>query len=275
MDLKGKILRLYESSFPYSKRDFEVFEDFVSLLDSGKIRAAEKKGNKWIVNSWVKTGILLGFKMGKLVPYDFHGTRMFDKHTYPIKKISLEDGIRLVPGGTSVRRGAFIASNVTIMPPSYVNVGAYVDEGTMLDSHSLVGSCAQIGKKCHISAGVQIGGVLEPVNLSPVIVEDEVLMGGNSGIFEGVVVKKRAVIAAGVLLTSSMKIYDVVLNRVIEKDENNVLTVPENSVVVSGSRPASGEFAQKNRISIYTPVIVKYRDDKTDEKSQLEEVLRA
>ncbi len=274
MDLESKILELYNSCAPYSKDDFDTFERFISLLDNGEIRSAEKKGDEWIVNSWVKKGILLGFKIGKLVPYEFQGIRMFDKSTYPPKALSPENKVRLVPGGTSLRRGAFIAPGVTIMPPSYVNVGAYIDEKTMLDSHSLIGSCAQIGKNCHISAGVQIGGVLEPINASPVIVEDDVLIGGNAGIFEGVIIRKRAVIAAGVIITSSTKIYDVVFNRIIQKDKNGILEIPENSVVVSGSRPAKGEFAQKNGISIYTPVIIKYRDDKTEEKSQLEKVLR-
>ncbi len=275
MELKDEIIKLYDSSRPYSEGDLETFEKFVSLLDSGKIRAAEKIGNAWLVNAWVKKGILLGFKMGKLIPYEFNGNQMFDKSTYPLKNVSLENKIRIVPGGTSIRRGAFVAPSVTIMPPSYVNVGAYVDEGSMLDSHSLIGSCAQIGKNCHVSAGVQIGGVLEPINSSPVIVEDGVLIGGNAGIFEGVVVKERAVIAAGVTLTSSMKIYDLVFNRIIVKNENGILTIPKNSVVISGSRLAKGKFAIENGVSIYTPVIIKYRDDNTDKKSKLEKVLRS
>jgi len=262
-------------------------ERFLELLDIGEVRAAEPDPscpNGWKVNQWVKKGILLAFKIGKLVrmgngwieAQSFASQQFYDKHTLPVKDISIEDQIRVVPGGTAIRRGAYIAHGIVIMPPSYINVGAFVDEGTMIDSHALVGSCAQVGKKVHISAGTQIGGVLEPIGAYPVIVEDEVMVGGNCGIYEGAIVKRRAVIGAGCIITGSTPVYDLVRRKVYRKERTNPLVIPEGAVVVPGSRNIAGqsEFAAKNGLSLYTPVIVKYRDERTDAATVLEEGLR-
>ncbi len=271
------IIEELSSSKSGEDRDFgeKVFDLFISLLDSGDIRAAEKVGAKWEVHAWVKKGILLGFKLGALrkvpasSPFSF-----FDKHTYPTKEFSVENNVRIVPGGTSVRRGAYLAPGVIMMPPSYVNVGAYVGKGTMIDSHALIGSCAQIGERIHISAAAQIGGVLEPVNALPVIIEDDVMVGGNCGIYEGTIVKKGAVIGAGVILTSSMPVYDCVNKVVIRKSDSESLTIPENAVVVAGSRGITTDFGRANSLSLYTPLIVKYRDSRTDARTALEDALR-
>ncbi len=253
-------------------------ERFLELLDMGDIRAAEPDRSApggWRVNEWVKKGILIAFRIGKLVKVeDACSDQFFDKHTLPIKDITEEDQIRVVPGGTAIRRGAYISKGVVIMPPSYVNVGAYIEENSMLDSHSLVGSCAQVGRRVHVSAGTQIGGVLEPVGALPVIIEDDVMIGGNCGIYEGAIVKKRAVIGAGCILTGSTPVYDLVKGRVYRKDRHQPLTVPEGAVLVPGSRKASGDFAAKNDLYIYAPMIVKYRDEKTDASTVLEEALR-
>ena len=259
----------------YHNREERAFEVFISLLDSGTIRAAEKRDGCWQVNPWVKKGILLGFKLGALhsipdsAPFSF-----LDKHTFPLKMFSEKDGVRIVPGGSSVRRGAYLSPGVIMMPPSYVNVGAYVGKGTMIDSHALVGSCAQIGERIHISAAAQIGGVLEPIGALPVVIEDEVMIGGNCGIYEGTIVKKKAVIGAGVLLTSSTPVYDCVNERIIRKSDSGSLVIPENAVVIAGSRGIAGEFARAHNLSIYTPLIVKYRDSVTDARTALEEALR-
>lgn len=256
------------------------FEDFKSLLNEGKVRAAEPKpgddhGSGWVVNDWVKKGILLGFRLGKLKDASIDSQfRYFDKNTYPLKKLTLENEVRIVPGGSSVRDGSYIAKNVVIMPPAYVNVGAYVGEGTMIDSHALVGSCAQVGKRVHLSAASQIGGVLEPIGALPVIVEDDVFIGGNCGIYEGTVVKRRAVIGAGVLLTASMPIYDLIKNQIYRRTEDSPLTIPEGAVVVQGSRHIDLPFAKQHHIAIYTPVIIKYRNEDTDAATVLEESLR-
>jgi len=252
----------------------DLFDVFINALDSGFIRSAEKVNNNWIVNSWVKKGILLGFRIGEVVNMSIGELNFYDKSTYPLKNISLKNNIRIVPGGTSIRRGAFIAHDVAIIPPCFVNVGAYVDSGTMLDSHSLVGSCAQIGKRCHVSAGAQIGGVLEPVNARPVIIEDDVFIGGNTGIYEGTVIKKGAVIATGVVITSSTKIFDLVNEKIIEADSDNSIIVPENAVVVGGSRTIRNNFSNRYGLSIYTPIIIKYKDEKIKAKLALEEALR-
>ncbi|HTX18518.1 MAG TPA: 2,3,4,5-tetrahydropyridine-2,6-dicarboxylate N-succinyltransferase [Bacteroidota bacterium] len=258
------------------EREEEVFEYFISLLDGGKVRAAERLGGRWVVHEWVKKGILLGFRLGRLEnveaaqPFTF-----FDKHTYPLKSLRAENDVRLVPGGSSVRRGAYLAPGVIMMPPSYVNVGAYVDGGTLIDSHALVGSCAQVGKRVHLSAAAQIGGVLEPVNALPVIVEDDVLVGGNCGIYEGTIVGTRAVIAAGVVITASTPVYDCVNGTILRKSEGGSLVIPENAVVVSGSRAMKNEFATAHGLSMYTPLIVKYRDSKTDARTALEDLLRS
>ncbi len=275
--LIAEIEKLYE--IHETSREAELYvERFLDLLDIGEIRAAEPDLNSptgWKVNEWVKKGILLAFRIGKLVKVeDACGDQFFDKHTFPVKDISAEDQIRVVPGGTAIRRGAYLSHGVVIMPPSYVNVGAYVGEGTMLDSHTLVGSCAQVGKKAHISAGTQIGGVLEPVGALPIVIEDEVMVGGNCGIYEGTIVKRRAVIGAGCVITGSTPIYDLVKGTIHRKEKGRPLVVPAGAVVVPGSRPAAGEFAAKNRLMLYTPVIVKYRDEKTDAATVLEGALR-
>jgi 2,3,4,5-tetrahydropyridine-2-carboxylate N-succinyltransferase len=244
------------------------------------VRAANPstdKGNVegWIVNPWVKKGILLGFRLGKIQDYSPNPQfRFFDKSTFPLKSITQEDGVRIVPGGSSVRDGSYIAPNVVIMPPAYINVGAYVDEGTMVDSHALVGSCAQVGKRVHVSAATQIGGVLEPIGAMPVIIEDDVMLGGNCGIYEGTIVKRRAVIGSGVILTGSTPVYDFVKEAVYRRTAERPLVIPEGAVVVQGSRKIDGQFAQQHGIAVYTPVIVKYRDEKTDAATALEESLR-
>ena len=271
--LKEKV-EILEKEF--SENLFLEFKDeFIDALNKGLVRAAEKTTEgKWIVHPWVKKGILLLFKYGKIRDYSVAGASFFDKDTIPPKSISIEDKIRIVPGGTSIRSGCFIAPGVIIMPPCYVNIGAYVDAETLLDSHSLVGSCAQIGKRVHLSASAQIGGVLEPVGARPVIIEDDVFIGGNCGIYEGVLVRHHAVIASGVILTSSTKVFDIVNQNIIQSTEDSPLEIPPRAVVVSGSRQLKGEFAEKHGLSVYTPIIVKYRDEKTDAKSTLENILR-
>lgn len=252
-----------------------AFEDVLDALNAGSVRAASRNADgTWTVHRWVKRAILLGFRLGKLTDYSTDYFPFFDKDTYPLKPVGKADRIRIVPGGSAARTGSYIAAGVVCMPPMYVNVGAFVDEGTMIDSHALVGSCAQIGKRVHLSAAVQIGGVLEPVGAMPVIVEDDVFLGGGCGIYEGCLIRSGAVLAPGVVLTGSTKIFDVARERTVERDERNVLEVPENAVVVPGSRSASGEFAERHGLSLYAPVIVKYRDRKTDAATTLEESLR-
>ena len=258
----------------------QVFEQFKQLLNNGQIRAAEKCGSEWQVNSWVKQGILLGMRLGRLqesfLQLDDHGNRFafIDKDTWPLKTISLANNVRIVPGGSSVRDGSYLAPTVVMMPPAYVNVGAYVDEGTMIDSHALVGSCAQVGKKVHLSAAVQVGGVLEPIGAMPVIIEDEVMVGGNCGIYEGTIVRQRAVIGTGVILNGSTPVYDLVLKTMYRKTAEKPLVIPEGAVVVAGSRRIKGDFAAEHGLSIYTPIIIKYRDERTDSATALEEALR-
>jgi len=238
-------------------------------LETGAIRAAERQEDgSWVANTWVKRAILCGFRRTSLVEMAGPGFPMFDKAAYPPRHFGLEDAVRLVPGGSAVRRGAHIARNVVLMPPAYVNVGAFVDEGTMVDSHALVGSCAQIGKRVHLSAAAQIGGVLEPAGARPVIVEDDAFVGGLVGLFEGIVVRRRAVLASGVVITGSSIIYDLVNGRELRQE------VPEGAVVVPGSRPASGDYAKARGLQLAAPCIVKYRDDKTDAATALEQALR-
>lgn len=257
-----------------------VFEDFKQQLNDGLIRAAEKSSGNWIVHSWVKEGILLGMRLGKLqavtVALKEKGTgfTFIDKDTYPLKTFKLENNIRIVLGGSAVRDGSYLAPSVVIMPPAYVNAGTYIDEGTMIDSHVLVGSCAQIGKKVHLSAGVQIGGVLEPVGAMPVIIENEVIVGGNCGIYEGTIVQERAVIGTGVILNGSTPVYDIALNTIYRKTVEHPLVIPAGAVVVAGSRSIKGNFATEHGLSIYTPIIIKYRDARTDSATALEEALR-
>ncbi|HZW91788.1 MAG TPA: 2,3,4,5-tetrahydropyridine-2,6-dicarboxylate N-succinyltransferase [Candidatus Eremiobacteraceae bacterium] len=251
-----------------------AFLEFRDALTQGKIRAAEKIDGRWVVNTWVKHGILLGFRLGELAETGCAALTFVDKDTFPARRFSLADRVRVVPGGSSVRLGAYVAPSVICMPPMFINVGAYVDEGTMVDSHALVGSCAQVGKRVHISAAAQIGGVLEPVNAAPVIVEDDVLVGGNCGIYEGTLVRARAVLGAGTILTRSTPLYDLVRDEVYRATKETTLEVPEGAVVVPGSRAVRKGAAAKLGVSLYTPVIVKYRDDKTDRGIELEDWLR-
>jgi 2,3,4,5-tetrahydropyridine-2-carboxylate N-succinyltransferase len=253
----------------------QAFLEFRDLLTHGGVRAAEKINGKWQVNTWVKQGILLGFRLGELADMSGPGPLSFiDKDTFPARRFKIEDKIRVVPGGSSLRTGAYIASGVICMPPMYVNVGAYVDEGTLIDSHALVGSCAQVGKRVHLSAAAQIGGVLEPVNASPVIIEDDVLVGGNCGVYEGTQVGQGAVLGAGVVLTRATPVYDIVREQVYRASATEPLIVPENAVVVPGSRAISKGKAAEWGLSLYTPVIVKYRDEKTQTSIELEDLLR-
>src|SRR6202162_5878297 len=252
-----------------------TFVDFRAALTRGEVRAAEKVAGRWIVNAWVKQGILLGFRLGELKEMSDGDVLSFvDKDTFPARRLTLADRIRLVPGGSSIREGAYVAPSVICMPPMFINVGAYVGEGSMIDSHALVGSCAQIGKRVHLSAAAQIGGVLEPVNAAPVIIEDDVLVGGNCGVYEGTLVRARAVLGAGTVLTRSTPLYDIVRGQVYKATEERPLEVPENAVVVPGSRAVTKGQAAEWNLSLYTPVIVKYRDEKTDQRIELEDLLR-
>jgi 2,3,4,5-tetrahydropyridine-2-carboxylate N-succinyltransferase len=255
----------------------ELFEELKEALNRGDVRAAERDPDgTWRANAWVKRGILLGFRLGSLMdmsPAD-HSLRFFDKSTYPIRALAPEHNVRIVPGGSSIRDGAFVAAGVVCMPPMYVNVGAYVDEGTMIDSHALVGSCAQIGKRVHLSAAAQIGGVLEPVGAMPVIIEDDVLVGGNCGVYEGTIVRTGAVLASGTILTGATPVYDLVRGQIYRRTEEASLEIPEGAVVVPGSRAITNAKGREWGLSLYSPVIVKYRDDKTDRSVQLEDYLR-
>src|SRR5579863_9065494 len=279
-ELSREIERLFdENPGRYTDADLGLFQEFKDALNAGEIRAAEPDATRaggWRVNPWVKKGILLGFRIGQIVDMSIDAARQpfFDKSTYPVKKFAADSGVRIVPGGSSIRDGCYVGKGVTCMPPMYINAGAYVDDGTMIDSHALVGSCAQIGRKCHISAAAQIGGVLEPVGALPVIVEDEVLVGGNCGVYEGTVVKRRAVLGTGTILNRSTPVYDIVRGKVYAATETEPLIVPEEAVVVAGSRSISRGVGMDWGISVYTPVIVKYRDEKTDTKIQLEDLLR-
>lgn len=259
-----------------SEKDLTVlFTRLMEGLNSGRIRAAEKCGEEWRTHPWVKKGILLGFRIGRLQDMSAAGGfPFFDKDTFPVKAIGPEDGVRIVPGGSSIRDGAYIGRGVTCMPPMYINVGAYVDDGAMIDSHALVGSCAQIGKRVHISAASQIGGVLEPVGSLPVIIEDDVLIGGNCGIYEGTVVSARAVIGAGTVITGATPVYDLVRDAVHVRSESGPLVIPPNAVVVPGSRPISQGWGRELGLHVYSPVIVKYRDEKTEKSIRLEDWLR-
>ena len=260
----------------YGDADRTLFAEFRTALARGEIRAAERTATgAWCVNTWVKRGILLGFRIGELVEMAAAaGWRFFDKDTYPLRPTTLADRVRIVPGGSSIRDGAYVAPGVVCMPPMYVNVGAYVDAGAMIDSHVLVGSCAQIGKRVHLSAAAQIGGVLEPVGALPVIVEDDVLVGGGCGIYEGTIVRQRAVLAAGTILTGSTAVYDVVREQTYRRSGERPLEIPAGAVVVPGARAVAGPAAARWGLSLYTPVIIKYRDEKTDAATLLEEGLR-
>ena len=264
------------STGEFTAEDRAVFEEFKQALNRGEVRAAEKQANgKWQVNPWVKQGILLGFRMGKLTEMNGDSVlKFFDKDTYPLRPTTPAENIRIVPGGSSIRDGVFIAPGVVCMPPMYVNAGAYVDEGTMIDSHALVGSCAQIGKRVHISAAAQIGGVLEPVGAVPVIIEDDVLVGGNCGVYEGTIVRERAVLATGTTLTGSTPVYDLVKNQIYQRKADAQLEIPAGAVVVPGARAIQNEPGRSWGLSLYAAIIVKYRDNKTDAAVQLEDYLR-
>lgn len=253
-----------------------AFEALKGALSRGEVRAAAPDGEGiWRANAWVKRGILLGFRLGRTVEMPGAGPfRFFDKDTYGLRPTVLEDGVRIVPGGTSVREGVYLARGVICMPPAYLNVGAYVDEDTMVDSHALIGSCAQIGKRVHVSAAAQIGGVLEPAGAVPVVIEDEVLVGGNTGVYEGTVVRRRAVLAPGTVLTGGTAVFDLVHDRVYRREGDRPLEIPAGAVVVPGTRPVTSGAGAKAGIGLYTPVIVKYRDERTDAAVQLEDLLR-
>jgi 2,3,4,5-tetrahydropyridine-2,6-dicarboxylate N-succinyltransferase len=278
MSLREQIEQLaIRTSGEYTDEDFELFDEFKASLNRGEIRAAERNADgQWQTNAWVKRGILLGFRMGSIVEMTPSGASLqfLDKHTYPIRKFSTNDRVRIVPGGSSIRDGAYIAPGVVCMPPMFVNAGAYVDEGTMIDSHALVGSCAQIGKRVHLSAAAQIGGVLEPAVAMPVIIEDDVIVGGNCGVYEGAIVRERAVLASGVIITGSTPVFDLVREQVYRRDGAEPLEIPAGAVVVPGARAVQNEKGREWGLSLYAPVIVKYRDEKTDAATQLEDLLR-
>ena len=260
----------------FSPHDRAVFDDLKRALNRGEVRAAEKsETGKWIVNTWVKQGLLLGFRMGAITDISTDDNfKFFDKDTYPVRPTTIDENVRIVPGGSTIRDGAYIASGVVCMPPMFVNAGAYVDAGTMIDSHALVGSCAQIGKRVHISAAAQIGGVLEPVGAVPVIVEDDVLVGGNCGVYEGTIVRERAVLASGTVLTGSTPVYDLVRGEIYQRTSDGPLEIPAGAVVVSGTRAVTTERGRNWGLSLYAAIIVKYRDEKTDTAVRLEDYLR-
>jgi 2,3,4,5-tetrahydropyridine-2-carboxylate N-succinyltransferase len=276
----SQIERLFdEPPAQYTKEHFELFQKFKEALNRGEIRAAEpdpQSPSGWRANPWVKKGILLGFRMGVIVDMSVDPAKQpfYDKSTYPVRTFALSDGVRIVPGGSSIRDGSFLGRGVVCMPPMFVNVGAYVGENTMIDSHALVGSCAQVGRNCHISAGTQIGGVLEPVGALPVIIDDDVLLGGNSGVYEGTVVKRRAVLGTGTILNRSIPVYDLVHDRVYTASDTQPLVIPEEAIVVPGSRAVTHPTGAKYNLSLQAAVIVKYRDAKTESRIQLEDLLR-
>ncbi len=303
MDLQNRIEELFAGeSKEFGEEYFRAFDEFKAALNAGRIRAAQPDSSSpsgWRVNAWVKKGILLGFRIGRVVAMpgapmsssagrrsqpvakasagEDTGAADFqfrDKHTFPLQSIPPEHNVRVVPGGSSIRDGCYIGRDVVCMPPMFVNVGAYVDDGTMIDSHALVGSCAQVGKRCHLSAGAQIGGVLEPVGALPVIIEDKVLVGGNCGVYEGTIVARGAVLAAGVILTGSTPVYDLVRDAVYRREGEASLRIPPAAVVVPGARGVTKGRGKELGLSLYTPVIIKYRDDKTDQAVRLEDLLR-
>ena len=275
-ELRQRIEDLYELPSDELPGDAaEVFEQLRDALTAGSIRAAEPSSDGWQTNTWVKKGILLGFRLGRAVRLDDAGPLGFvDKDNLPVRRFEDNEGVRVVPGGSSIRRGAFVGRDVICMPPMFVNIGAYVGAGSLIDSHALVGSCAQIGMRVHVSAAAQVGGVLEPVGALPVVIEDDVLVGGNCGIYEGTVVGHEAVIASGTILTASTPVYDTVNGEVLRASDDHPLVIPPGAVVVPGSRPARGEFAAQHSLQITTPLIVKYRDASTDAAAALEDALR-
>ncbi|MCD6204312.1 MAG: 2,3,4,5-tetrahydropyridine-2,6-dicarboxylate N-succinyltransferase [Candidatus Marinimicrobia bacterium] len=274
--IQHTIETLFSASPEQTPENFRpIFNEFINHLNTGRIRAAEFDGEKWQVHHWVKKGILLGFRYGQMTDYSGDRFPFFDKDSYPLQTITIHQKVRIVPGGSSIRSGAFLAPGVVIMPPAYINVGGYVDSDTMIDSHVLVGSCAQIGKRVHLSAGVQIGGVLEPIGARPVIIEDDVMVGGNCGIFEGVIVRRGAVLAAGTILTASIPVYDLTRQQILKGNKEQPLEIPENAVVIPGSRPLEkSAFARRYGLHGYCAIIVKYRDSRTETATALEDSLR-
>jgi 2,3,4,5-tetrahydropyridine-2-carboxylate N-succinyltransferase len=280
IDLQDRITALVAipSGEPLPRDTDLVIDELLSALEAGTLRAAERgEDGQWRAVPWVKRGVLLGFRAGTVVdlsPDAQSPFRFYDKHTYPTQHIPIEQGVRIVPGGSTIRRGAHVARGVVCMPPMFINVGAWVGEGTMVDSHALVGSCAQVGARVHLSAAAQIGGVLEPVNAAPVVIEDDVFVGGNCGVYEGTVVRERAVLAPGVILTRGVPVYDLVRERVYRAAGERPLEIPAGAVVVPGTRAAAGRWAAEQGLSLYAPVIVKYRDEGTNAATALESVLR-
>ena len=276
MEIAEQIEQLFtDPPTEFTADHYALFDEFKAQLNTGEARAAEKVDGAWKVNFWVKQGILLGFRLGRIENFSLGNQfRFFDKHTYPLKRITADDGIRIVPGGSSIRDGCFIGRGVTCMPPMFVNAGAYVDDNTMIDSHALVGSCAQVGKRVHISAAAQIGGVLEPIGSLPVIIEDDVLIGGNCGVYEGAIIRERAVLAAGTIITGGTPVYDLVNDTYYRKTEEAALEIPAGAVVVAGTRAVTKGRGAELGLSVYTPIIVKYRDEKTDASVKLEDFLR-
>lgn len=270
--MKESIIELYQAKPAfYGKDERSLYDRFLLALETGSVRACEPAGSGWSVNLWVKMGILIGFRMGVLAEQSWSDSkRFYDKDTLPEKVFRLEHQVRVVPGGTSARSGCYVAPGVAIMPPSFINIGAYIDSGSLVDSHALVGSCAQIGKNVHLSAGAMIGGVLEPVGSRPVVIEDDVFVGGNTGVYEGVLVRSKAVLATGTVITGSTPVYDAVNREFLQRDPGGSFTIPERAVVVPGSR----QLKDQPGFQIYCPIIVKYRDAKTDNAVQLEQDLR-
>jgi 2,3,4,5-tetrahydropyridine-2-carboxylate N-succinyltransferase len=277
MTFKEKIEAIFENDKQFSENEIKLaFTELTEKLNSGELRSAEPlPDGSWQVNIWIKKGILSMFRLSTLIEFssdtDF---KFYDKNTLPLHPFSLKDKIRIVPGGSSIRTGCYVASNVICMPPMYINIGSYVDEGTMIDSHALVGTCAQVGKGVHLSAASQVGGVLEPPGARPVIIEDDVMIGGNCGIYEGILIRRRAVLGSGVILTSSTKVFDLVNERVLASSPGNPLEIPESAVVIPGMRTLDSTFAKRHGLSISSPIIIKYRDAKTDSKTALEQALR-
>ena len=271
-ELKDEFDKISGSADP--ERSLVLFHKVREALESGVLRVANKSEGEWIINSWVKSVILWGFRYGVMKKYGGIPLSFHDKNTYPVRSFRPDDGIRIVPGGTSVRSGAYVAPGTVIMPPSYINTGAYIDSGCMIDSHALVGSCAQVGRNVHISAGSQIGGVLEPVNAAPVIIEDNVFIGGNCGIYEGIIIEESAVIGTGVILNGSTPVFDNTTGEFLKKNDDSLLKVPAGAVVVAGSRPVRNGPGKDQGIHLYCPVIIKYRDQKTSASTALEDSLR-
>src|SRR5262249_604757 len=276
MGLAEKIQQLSTSSpDEFTNEHYKIFNEFKRQLNTGEVRAAEKADGQWRGNLWGKQGIMPGFRLGQIENFSIsHHFHFFDKHTYPPRHFTIEDGVRIVPGGSSIRDGCFIGRGVTCMPPMFVNAGAYVDDETMIDSHALVGSCAQIGKRVHLSAGAQIGGVLEPIGELPVIIEDDVLIGGNCGVYEGTIIREGAVLGAGRILTGGTAVYDLVRKALYRRQDDHPLEIPSQAVVVPGTRAVSGGWGKEQQLSVYTPIIIKYRDSKTASSIQLEDLLR-